>query len=69
MTKEYRAYLKIARLVAKRARLIKLLKLYPNSLCYNAQLVQVSKELMHHQTAEEVELTEDDMRTIIEMFS
>lgn len=68
MTQTYKEYLKIARLVAKRARLIKLVAKYPNSAYYNSALVDVSKELMYHQTADEVELTTEDVRSILNMF-
>lgn len=68
MTQTYKEYLKIARLVAKRARLIKLVAKYPDSAYYNTALVKVSKELMFHQTAEEVELTIEDVRSILNMF-
>ena len=54
MTTVYFHYLQIARLVARRARLIKLLQKYPNNIEYNAQLRTVARELMHHQTCEDV---------------
>jgi len=55
MTTVYFHYLQIARLVAKRARLIKLLEKYPNNIEYNAQLRFVARQLMYHQTCEEVD--------------
>lgn len=55
MTTVYFHYLQIARLVAKRARLINLLEKYPNNIEYNAQLRFVARQLMYHQTCEEVD--------------
>lgn len=68
MTQVYRNYLTIARLVAKRARLCRLCEMYPADANYSRELVNVSKELMRHQTEDEVTLTEDDMRVIINAF-
>lgn len=54
MTQEYRGYLLIARLVAERARLIRLLEYYPphtsKGIEYEARLREVSAALMFHQT-------------------
>ena len=68
MTKTYREYLKIARLIAKRARLIRLVTIYPNSQQYNEMLSDVCKELMYHQTANGSGLTEDDIYDAIDIF-
>lgn len=68
MTQTYKNYLVIARLVAKRARLCRLCELYPENIQYSKELVAVSKELMRHQTADEVCLSEEDMRVIINAF-
>lgn len=68
MTQIYKHYLIIARLVAKRARLIKLCDMYPTNAEYSAQLIDVSKELMRHQTTEEVHITEDDLKIILNSF-
>ena len=68
MTRTYREYLKIARLIAKRARLVRLVSLYPNSQEYNAKLSGVCKELMYHQTANECGLTEEDIYDAVNFF-
>lgn len=68
MTQIYKHYLIIARLVAKRARLIRLCEMYPANPTYNAQLIDTSKELMRHQTEEEVSITEEDLRIILNTF-
>lgn len=68
MTRTYRAYLEIARLIAKRARLIRLVSIYPNSQEYNAKLSGVCRELMYHQTANDSSLTEDDIHDAVEVF-
>jgi hypothetical protein len=68
MTRTYREYLKIARLIAKRARLIRLVSMYPNSQEYNERLSDVCKELMYHQTANDSGLTEEDIHDAIDIF-
>lgn len=68
MTRTYREYLKIARLIAKRARLIRMVAIYPNSQEYNERLSEVCKELMYHQTANDCSLTEDDIYDAIDIF-
>jgi hypothetical protein len=68
MTRTYREYLKIARLIAKRARLIRLVSMYPNSKEYNERLSDVCKELMYHQTANDSGLTEEDIHDAIDIF-
>lgn len=54
MTQEYKGYLLIARLVAERARLIRLLEFYPphtqKGAEYESRLREVSAVLMFHQT-------------------
>jgi hypothetical protein len=68
MTRTYREYLKIARLIAKRARLIRMVSMYPNSQEYNERLSDVCKELMYHQTANDSGLTEEDIHDAIDIF-
>lgn len=55
MTTVYFHYLQIARLVARRARIIKLLQKYPNDIKLNAQLRTVARQLMYHQTYEGID--------------
>lgn len=50
MTDTYRKYLVIARLIAERARLIRLIKIYPYESYFRERLCSVSRELMRHQT-------------------
>jgi len=42
--------------------------MYPANPTYNAQLIETSKELMRHQTEEEVSITEEDLRIILNTF-
>lgn len=53
MTKQYMMYLQIARLVAMRARLVRLMKLYPKDDRLVAEYNRISNHIKYHQTHEE----------------
>lgn len=53
MTKQYMMYLQIARLVAMRARLVRLMTLYPKDDRLVAEYNRVSNHIKYHQMHEE----------------
>jgi hypothetical protein len=66
VTRVYENYLIIARLVAERARLVRLLQIYPHRVDLEKRLSDVCRELMRHQTSDEVDCK--DYLNVWEMF-
>lgn len=48
MTKQYIMYLQIARLIAKRARLVRLIQLHPNNDKLLIEYALVNKQIKYH---------------------
>ena len=62
MTKQYMMYLQIARLVAKRARLVRLMKIYPKDDRLIAEYNRISNHIKFHQTFEEDYFDENSLK-------